>query len=53
MMYVTPVIYPISMLGKYPVIKTLMLWLNPIALFALAVGAQLVRGRPVTRTQRA
>ena len=31
MMYVTPVIYPVSMLGKYPVIKTLMLWLNPIS----------------------
>jgi lipopolysaccharide transport system permease protein len=31
MMYVTPVIYPVSMLDKHPVIKTLMLWLNPIS----------------------
>jgi len=31
LMYVTPVIYPVSMLNKYPVIKTLMLWLNPIS----------------------
>ena len=31
MMYVTPVIYPVSMLDNHPVIKTLMLWLNPIS----------------------
>jgi len=31
MMYVTPVIYPVNMLDNYPVIKTLMLWLNPIS----------------------
>jgi lipopolysaccharide transport system permease protein len=31
MMYVTPVIYPVSMLDGHPVIKTLMLWLNPIS----------------------
>lgn len=31
MMYVTPVIYPVSMLDKHRVIKTLMLWLNPIS----------------------
>ncbi len=30
MMYVTPVIYPVKMLDKYPIIKTLMIWLNPI-----------------------
>ncbi|MEW6602480.1 MAG: ABC transporter permease [Nitrospirota bacterium] len=30
MMYVTPVIYPVKMLDNYPVIKGLMLWLNPI-----------------------
>lgn len=31
LMYVTPVIYPIKMLDHYPVVKTLMLWLNPIS----------------------
>lgn len=31
MMYVTPVIYPVKMLDKYPVIKTMMLWLNPVS----------------------
>jgi len=31
LMYVTPVIYPVKMLDKYPVIKELMLWLNPIS----------------------
>ena len=31
MMYVTPVIYPVSMLDNHPLIKTLMLWLNPIS----------------------
>jgi lipopolysaccharide transport system permease protein len=31
MLYVTPVIYPVKMLDSYPVIKGLMLWLNPIS----------------------
>ncbi len=31
MMYVTPVIYPVNMLNKYPIMKTLMIWLNPIS----------------------
>lgn len=31
LMYVTPVIYPVSMLDRYPVVKELMLWLNPIS----------------------
>jgi lipopolysaccharide transport system permease protein len=31
LMYVTPVIYPIKMLDNYPVVKELMLWLNPIS----------------------
>ncbi|ABQ25869.1 ABC transporter permease [Geotalea uraniireducens] len=31
MMYVTPVIYPVKMLDNYPVVKGLMLWLNPIS----------------------
>lgn len=31
LMYVTPVIYPVKMLDKYPLVKDLMLWLNPIS----------------------
>lgn len=31
LMYITPVIYPVSMLDGHLVIKTLMLWLNPIS----------------------
>jgi len=31
MMYITPVIYPVKMLDNYPVVKGLMLWLNPIS----------------------
>jgi lipopolysaccharide transport system permease protein len=31
MLYITPVIYPVKMLDKFPVIKSLMLWLNPIS----------------------
>ncbi|MEN6371944.1 MAG: ABC transporter permease [Armatimonadota bacterium] len=31
LMYVTPVIYPVSLLDKHPLAKGLMLWLNPIS----------------------
>ena len=31
MLYVTPVIYPAKMLDSHPIIKMLMIWLNPIA----------------------
>lgn len=31
LMYVSPVIYPVKMLDHFPVIKGLMLWLNPMA----------------------
>jgi len=31
LMYVTPVIYPVKMLDSYPVVRELMLWLNPIS----------------------
>ncbi|HEY3268712.1 MAG TPA: ABC transporter permease [Armatimonadota bacterium] len=31
LMYVTPVIYPVSMLDRHPAAKTAMLWLNPIS----------------------
>jgi len=31
MMFVTPVMYPVSMLDSHPTAKTLMIWLNPIS----------------------
>jgi lipopolysaccharide transport system permease protein len=31
LMYLTPVIYPVSMLENHPVVKNLMIWLNPIS----------------------
>jgi len=31
MMYVTPVMYPVTMLDSHPVARALMLWLNPIS----------------------
>ncbi|MFO7675571.1 MAG: ABC transporter permease [bacterium] len=31
LMYVTPVIYPVKLLDGHPVIRTLMLWLNPVS----------------------
>lgn len=31
MMYVTPVIYPVSMLDRHPWAKTLMVWINPMS----------------------
>jgi lipopolysaccharide transport system permease protein len=31
MLYVTPVIYPVRMLDGYPLVKGLMLWLNPMS----------------------
>ena len=31
LMYVTPVIYPTSMLDAYPLLKTMMIWLNPMS----------------------
>jgi lipopolysaccharide transport system permease protein len=31
LMYVTPVIYPVRMLDHHPLIKNLMLWLNPMS----------------------
>jgi len=31
LMYLTPVIYPVRMLDKWPLVKSLMVWLNPIS----------------------
>jgi lipopolysaccharide transport system permease protein len=30
-LYITPVIYPVAMLDRYPMVKTLFVWLNPMA----------------------
>jgi len=46
LMYVTPVIYPVKMLDRYPAIKCLMLWLNPISgVITNARAALLAQGR--------
>jgi lipopolysaccharide transport system permease protein len=47
MMYVTPVIYPVSMLESHPVIKALMLWLNPISGVISSARAGLLAGIPI------
>lgn len=47
MMYVTPVIYPASMLDRHPVVRTLMLWLNPISGVITNARAGLLGGAPI------
>ena len=47
LMYVTPVIYPVSMLDKYPIAKNLMLWLNPISGIVTNARAGLLGTGPV------
>ena len=47
MMYVTPVIYPVTMLDGHPVAKTLMLWLNPIAGVITNARAGIVGNSPI------
>ena len=47
LMYVTPVIYPVQMLDKHPVIKTSMLWLNPIAAVITNARSGLLGKSPV------
>jgi len=47
MIYVTPVIYPVSMLDSHPVIKALMLWLNPISGVISSARAGLLAGTPI------
>ena len=43
MLYVTPVIYPVKMLDNYPVVKGLMLWLNPVSGVITTLRAGLLR----------
>ena len=47
MMYVTPVIYPVSMLNRFPVIKMLMLWLNPMSGIITDARAGLLGRSPI------
>jgi lipopolysaccharide transport system permease protein len=47
LMYVTPVIYPVSMLENHPVVKNLMLWLNPISGVIANARAGLLGAAPV------
>lgn len=47
LMYVTPVIYPVKMLDRYPLIKNLMLWLNPISGVIDNARAALLGTRPI------
>jgi homopolymeric O-antigen transport system permease protein len=47
LMFVTPVIYPAKMLDKYPLIKNLMLWLNPVSGVIDNARAGLLGTRPI------
>lgn len=47
MMYVTPVIYPVKMLDGHPIVKTLMLWLNPLSGVITNVRAGILGQGPV------
>jgi lipopolysaccharide transport system permease protein len=50
LMYVTPVIYPVHLLDKHPVIKALMLWLNPISGVITNARAGLLGRAPIDWT---
>lgn len=47
LLYVTPVIYPVQMLDRYPVARQLMLWLNPISGVITNARAGLLGQSPV------
>ncbi len=47
LMYVTPVVYPISMLDTYPKVKALMLWLNPVSGVITNARASIIGNAPV------
>lgn len=47
LMYVTPVIYPVSMLNRHPLGKTLMIWLNPMSGVIATARAALLGKSPV------
>ena len=46
-LYVTPVIYPVTMLDKYPVVKMLFLWLNPMASVINSARTGLLGNSPI------
>ncbi|MBI2843641.1 MAG: ABC transporter permease [Armatimonadetes bacterium] len=47
MMFITPVVYPASMLDKIPLAKTLMIWLNPVSGVITNARAGILGGSPV------
>jgi lipopolysaccharide transport system permease protein len=47
LMYITPVIYPVKMLDKHPLVKGLMLWLNPISGVIANARASLLGNSPI------
>ncbi len=47
LMYVTPVIYPVKLLDKYPLAKLLMLWLNPISGVITTARSALLGNSPI------
>ncbi|MCE5198291.1 MAG: ABC transporter permease [Armatimonadota bacterium] len=46
-MYITPVIYPITMLNKHHVVKILMLWLNPMSGVITNARAGIIGNSPI------
>lgn len=50
LMYLTPVIYPVRMLDKWPLAKTLMVWLNPISAVITNARAGLLGRSPFDPT---
>lgn len=47
LMYVTPVIYPVRMLDRYPAVQEAMLWLNPISGVISTARAGLLGHSPI------
>ena len=47
MMFVTPVVYPVTMLDGHPLVKSLMLWLNPMTGIVTNSRAAILGNSPV------
>jgi lipopolysaccharide transport system permease protein len=47
LLFVTPVIYPVSMLQKHPIVKAAMLWLNPMSGLITSARACLLNDSPL------
>lgn len=46
MLFLTPVIYPVTMLDQHPLVKTLMIWLNPMTGVITNARAGIIRYGP-------